>query len=56
MPKRRPQKRRARVPRQNDRIGTAKRDVIVDEAALLAAVRDFVVKARGRIEDIDTWR
>ncbi len=31
-------------------------DLVADEAALAAALRQFVLKAAGRIEDIDAWR
>jgi hypothetical protein len=31
-------------------------DLVADEAALVAAVREFLRKGHGRFEDIDEWR
>ncbi|MBI2203840.1 MAG: hypothetical protein HYU41_08330 [Candidatus Rokubacteria bacterium] len=31
-------------------------DLVADEASLVEALRRFVVKGAGHIDDIDTWR
>jgi Arc/MetJ family transcription regulator len=31
-------------------------DLVAEEAALMSALRDFVRKGRGRIEDPDAWQ
>jgi hypothetical protein len=31
-------------------------DLVAEEAALVVALRDFVLRGRGHIGDIDAWR
>ena len=47
---------RARVKRKSYRIDAAKLERTQREAALARALRDFVLKGGGHIEDIDARR